>query len=161
MQKMKKALTFGFIFGYLFFFYLTLWIAMEIFQGTISNSWEILGEYENKMKMLLVIYPVIAVIFGIGFASISVLSYSAMGSDILTPAKFFGIGWFCIVMANIAILSAALSFFINKDIGQEWLEAIGILKFNTIFFLLAPSIGYTGGIICSIILDSIIKAQRE
>ena len=161
MQKMNKGLTIGFIFGYLFFFYLTLWIAMEIFQGTIGNSWEILGEYENKMKMILVIYPVIAVIFGIGLASISVLSYSAMGSDMLTPPKFFGIGWFCILMANIAILSAALSFFINKDVGQEWLEAIGILKFNTIFFLLAPSIGYAGGIISAIILDSLIKAQRE
>ena len=161
MQKMNKASTLGFIFGYLLFFYLTLWVTMEIFPGTIGNSWEILGEYENKMKTLLMIYPVIAVILGIGLASISVLSYSAMGSDILTSAKFFSIGWFSIVMANIAILSATVSLFINRDVGQEWIEAIGTLKFNTIFFLLAPSIGYAGGVISSIVLDSLIKAQEE
>lgn len=161
MQKVNKAASLGFIFGYLAFFYLTLGVVMKIFHSTIDNSWEFLGVYENKMKMLLVIYPIFAVVFGIGLASFSVLSYTAMGSNRLTPAKFFSIGWFCIFMSNISILLVSLQLFINKDCGQEWLHAIGDLKFKTIFYFLAPSIGYAGGIISSIILDGLIKAQRE
>lgn len=161
MQKVDKANFLAFIIGYLLFFYSTVGIALTIFHDSISESWIILGEYESRMKIILIICPLFALFFGLALASVSILSYTAMGADRLKPSKFFGIGWICFVISNAAVLPVSVQLFIDKEFGKPWVEAVGVVNFNALFYFVAPSVGFIGGVIFNIIIDSFIKAQRE
>lgn len=161
MYKVNKAISIAFIIGYLLFFYLTVGVTAKIFNDSINKSWVILSEYENKMKIILIVYPIFALFFGLQFASISILSYTAMGADRLKPLKIFGIGWISLVISNAVTLPVFVQLFINKEFGKPWVEAVGVVNFNALFYFIAPTLGYIGGVIFNIITDTIIKAQRE
>jgi hypothetical protein len=151
----------SFVTGYLLLYYLTICLSMTIFPETVTHSWNILGENATAMKLVLLGSPALGVLFGSFAASISLLSYTAMGSDRLGPSKFFGIGWLCIFLSNMMTLSVGLQLFIDEKIGREWIRYLGEMKFKTCFFLLAPSFAYVGGVTAVILLRKLIEAQKS
>ena len=150
-----------FVIGYLALFYLTLWMGMAIFPGVVKDSWAFLGEYTTKMIAILLGSPFVGVLFGSWAASVSIMSYTAMGSHRLGPSKFFGIGWLCILLSNMLTLSMALRVFINEKIGREWIHFLGQTKFNAWFFILAPSLGFAGGVAAVILIRQLTEAQKS
>lgn len=150
----------SFMTGYLLLYYLTIWLSLTIFSETVTHSWTILGEYATTMKLVLLGSPVAGVLFGSFAASISLLSYTAMGSDRLGPPKFFGIGWFCVLLSNMIALSVVLQLSIDEKIGREWIRYLGEMRFKSCFFLLAPSFGFAGGVAAVVLWRNLIEAQK-
>lgn len=157
----NKASIVLFLVGYLLLYYLTVWLNVKIFSDAVMSSWTILGEYSTKMKAVIIISPIVGIFFGTFAASVSVMSYTAMGSDRLLPSKFFGIGWFCIIISNLLTNSVALQLCIDKKIGKAWIDYLGSVRFNACIFLLAPSLGFIGGVGAVILLQHIIQSQNS
>jgi hypothetical protein len=147
MIKNKKTISLAFVIGYLVFFYIPIEIAVQVFDNIISDSWIILGECENRMKIILSTYPIIVLFFGLPFAGIFIRSYTAMGADRLTFSKVIIIGWTCLFVSNRVILPVIVQLFIDKEYYKPWIEAVGGVYFNVLFFLIAPTIGFIGGLI--------------
>lgn len=154
--------SFGsFMIGYLLLYYVVLYLATIVFEETVKCSWTILGEYNVKMKIALVAVPLVGALFGTWAASISIMSYTVMGSDRLGPFRFFTIGWFSFLWTNMMTLSIALKFIVDEKIGQEWIQYLGNIRFNSCLFLLAPSFGFAGGVATQILSRKLIEAQRS
>jgi len=151
----------SFVIGYLLLYYLILWLGATVFAETVTSSWIILGEYCARMKMVLLCSPILAAILGSWAASILILSYTAMGSDRLGASKFFGIGWLCILLGNVIVLSAALQLFTDETVGQKWIQHIGEMRFKMWFWFLAPSFGFAGGVVAVILVRKLIEAQKS
>ena len=151
----------SFMIGYLLFYYVILWLFALVLDETVTNSWAILGDYNAKMKIVLLVAPIVGALFSTLAASISVMSYTSMGSDRLGSSKFFMIGWFWFILSNMVILSTAMQLFIEEKIGREWIQYLDQIRFNTCLFLIAPSFGFAGGIAAVVLVRGLIQAQRE
>lgn len=151
----------SFIIGYLAFFYICIFLGIKMYSENIESSWHILGDLATKLKCVLLIYPAISVLFSCWASSISIMSYSAMGSEKMNSAKFFGIGYFWFLICNFGILAAGLQLFIDKEIGMQWLKSVGEMPFKFFFQLLAPSLGFIGGILFNIVFNKMIEALQS
>ncbi|MBL0192490.1 MAG: hypothetical protein IPQ18_14475 [Saprospiraceae bacterium] len=93
-------------------------------------------------------------------ASIRMMSSSQMGMHTMTSFKFFSKGLTSYLLSNFMVLIIALNIFIDKKIGEQWFESIGIIHFNLLFYVVAPVAAYFGGVFCNIVF-TIIAAKDE
>jgi hypothetical protein len=149
-----------FIAGYLGVYYALLWTGVTLFSHDLEASWVLLGPQAIKAKASLVSAPVVGAFFGSWTASVLVMSYTARGSHKLGASRFFGIGWFSVLVCNMLTISMALRLFVDEMPGRAWIEFLGRTRFNGWLFLLTPSLGYAGGVAAVILTGHIIEAQR-
>lgn len=151
----------SFMTGYLLVYFLVLMLANALFSPLIASSMSVLGVYEGKVKLALIGSPILAAFLALLMASVSISSYSAMGTHRLRSPRFFATGWASFFIANLFVTSAGLQLLVNGDVGRRWILTIGQAGFNLWVFLLAPTLGFTGGVVFNIIANKLMDAQNS
>ena len=149
-----------FVLGYFSLYFFTIHIASILYESIISESWELLGDSQKVAQQILKYAPLVTPVLGFFIASLWVENHIGFGSRRLGGRRFFFIGLVAFIIANWMILTMALNLFIDREVGEVWIEYLGVERFNFWFFLLAPVLGYIGGMVGSFITIVLLEAQR-
>lgn len=140
-----------FMVGYLLFFNLTVFIGQSLNSKAVVESWTILGNHANSVKLALLWSPVLGSLFGSMAASVSIRSYGGLGNDRLTFFKVLEIVFSRFLFFNWATVVLALRVLLDEKLGTRWVQHIGLLEFNGCLFIASPVLGFAGGIVMVIV----------
>jgi len=155
----RTAVTF--LIAYVAMYLLGTWCAAHIAADALQPGFDSILPYRRRLIVAMSIAVVASALLAMMTASVRVMSYGGFGPDVMTPKIFFSAGWMSVLFANAPAVLIAFSWAMTRRGAHQWVQAIGIPRFNIVMLFLVPSLAYGAGIAAVILVESIVTAQRS
>jgi hypothetical protein len=150
-----------FLLAFVLTYYGAVLCSIRISSDILNQAWPIVAAFKKQLITALLICPVAAGVIGTWAASVRLLSYEGRGRYFVTGSKFFGIGWIAMLMGNYMAVIAIFRWALPVEVGQRWMAAIGVERFNFSMMVVAPTLGFAAGVVAVILVEAIVNAQMR
>src|SRR5918912_2137847 len=160
-QTYRKTLSSTFLVAYIIGYGLMTYVAVELFADSLWPAWPLVSPFRERLIAAAICWPVLSALVGCYAASARLLSYNALGSERMTRAKFYGIGWVAMLAGNYLVVVLSLRWALPQAVGQAAMEMIGVDRFNLTMLLCVPSLAFAAGTMAVLLAAAIIEAQAR
>jgi hypothetical protein len=155
----RTAVTF--LIAYVAMYVLATWCAVQITAEPLQPGLDCILPYKTRLIVAMSIAVVASAVLAMMSAGVRVMSYGGFGRDVMTPKIFFSAGWMSVLFANAPAVLIAFSWAMTRRGAHQWVQAIGIPRFNIVMLFLVPTLAYGAGVVAVILVESIVTAQRS
>jgi hypothetical protein len=153
--------TITFLVAYAATYALAVRCAIAVMAAALRPGWIYIRPHQTRVLAAMGIALIVSGLLGMLMAGIKVRVDSRFGTDAMTPRAFFSAGWVSILFANAPVVIVAFSWALTRAVSHQWVQVIGIPRFNITMFLVVPTLAYGAGVMAVSLLEGIINAQRR